>query len=729
MSITLSGKLADITTAPVEDITRVTVKAPFYRPGPAGQLTTTTPVPVELSATGEFTITVTEGIGWLYIEGDSWSDSVRFVASAGMTKFWEAVLNAMPLPTQMLEYLGIKERFEDMLADAVDAVPTTVRWDKGRVNQATIGTLENAPVGFTEVWSASDAQGLNLPALSNGVLETFKYGNVITQRFTVFTNGEFQTWVTSYNTGSAPVWEKYADPAKLQWLKAKALPYGSADDLPDGIHTVWSALECQTLGIPAAGQGIVHTVRFGNIVQQVAEINEAGTWVVLRRRSQAGVWEPWVSQQRSTGGGGTSAPTAGLKTVPIALTLGGPEGSGYQVPASGSYRIHMLNNAPMLRWRLCASNRNPRMGKSTGTKITLTRVTVGEHAGGGKFKAAPKTVYTNLVIPANGDVVYGAWQKDGLADGVEHLFGYDYTADKTVNGLAGGSWSTTGTASDVAPTLKAEWATPIDLWVEVETYSTTPVIAAFGDSLTCGVGATRAVFDSWLNQYCRGVKALPVHYAASGDLAQHWASDFSAYKWTRWDHTSSPDAVMWALGSNDIGGARTLDELKKDVSACIEHIKSKWAAGVYATTIAPRNTWADVSDDPMRKNYNTWVRTQPWAQDVFDFSAAVLDTVTGGIKPEFNSDGVHLTTGGYAAAAARIQPRIVTPPAGDSEALRAAISQAENAKDVAVFSATETKAAQLSAFSGAFTTGNTPPNGLPEGGLFIDVTTGIIYQK
>lgn len=95
-TISLTGRLADITSRPIESTTTVTVKAPSYAPGPGIELTTSQPVPVDVQEDGAITVDVVEGVGWLYLEGDGWTESVRFVAAEGMTTLWEAVVNALP---------------------------------------------------------------------------------------------------------------------------------------------------------------------------------------------------------------------------------------------------------------------------------------------------------------------------------------------------------------------------------------------------------------------------------------------------------------------------------------------------------------------------------------------------------------------------------------------------------------------------------------------------------
>lgn len=104
-TISLTGRLADVMSQPVDSINNVTVKAPSYRPGPGVELTTSQPTSVQLSGDGAISVNVVEGVGWIYVDGDGWSDSIRFVAAEGMTTLWEAVVNALPITIDVKRYL------------------------------------------------------------------------------------------------------------------------------------------------------------------------------------------------------------------------------------------------------------------------------------------------------------------------------------------------------------------------------------------------------------------------------------------------------------------------------------------------------------------------------------------------------------------------------------------------------------------------------------------------
>lgn len=581
-TVRLEGNLIDITGNRVDASTSVTVKKPTPELGPGHSVTTTQPERVDIGPDGEFFVEVVQGVGWLYINGNGWSDSIKFVAAEGMTKLWEAVLNALPVPAPIGEYLSVKDGMQRLIAEAV---AKTKSWDQGRT--------------------------------------------------------------TDHPAGSPP----------------------------DGVMRVASDADGEHISLPSTGQGFVTTVTWGNpgyeVRLQVAETVNAGVLKTYRRYFYKGAWQEWTDEVSKSASSNTAptngvagardgSPVAGLKTVPVALSLGNMPGNTR--PATGSYRNKFLFNAPIFRWRVCMSARNPRFGTTNGADVKVSRITFGEHAGGGKFAAAPRTIATNLVLGRDGSVAKSDWQTGGIVQNKEFLLGYDYTGKAETFGLVGSCWkTTTGTAADAAPALSTDWLTPLDIWLEVETYAGTPVVAAFGDSLTCGVGNTWSVFDSWLSKYCRDNEALPVHYAASGDNAGSWASDFRQYKWTRWDEHATPDAVIYALGSNDIASS-TLDEIKQHTLAVVGEIQRKWNTAVYAVNFTPRNTWINQPGDEVRKQYNQWLATQPWPRQVFDFSTVVRDTATGGIKESYNGDNVHLNTAGYAAEAASITPPVTAPP-------------------------------------------------------------------
>lgn len=157
ITLKLTGRLADIMSQPLQEITRVVVKAPAYRPGPGVELTTSQPQTVDLGADGAMTINVVEGVGWIYVEGPGWSDSIRFVAAAGMTTIWEAVVNALPIVVEakrLLTELG--KQYEAQRADLLNLAKNQTEKFLQVVSDAT-QDFKNDVAHVDEVAAAIDA--------------------------------------------------------------------------------------------------------------------------------------------------------------------------------------------------------------------------------------------------------------------------------------------------------------------------------------------------------------------------------------------------------------------------------------------------------------------------------------------------------------------------------------------------------------------------------------------
>lgn len=94
MPVTMSGRLQDFTTRPIEEVTTATIDAPVCRASPSGS-TTSKPRKLHIGSDGSFSVTADEGPGALYLEGRGWSQSINFIAAAGHSNFVDAVINAM----------------------------------------------------------------------------------------------------------------------------------------------------------------------------------------------------------------------------------------------------------------------------------------------------------------------------------------------------------------------------------------------------------------------------------------------------------------------------------------------------------------------------------------------------------------------------------------------------------------------------------------------------------
>ncbi|WP_157034409.1 hypothetical protein [Corynebacterium jeddahense] len=164
-TITLSGRLSDVTDRSIESVTKVTVKAPAYRPGPDVDIITSQPAVVDVPNDGRITLNVVAGVGWLYLEGDGWTDSIRFVAATGMTTLWEAVVNALPNSAMLADLLegmqaagmAIEEaKRKALLALREEAVKASLTWNRGKPPQGESPEQWESGQGRQGIWDIPD---------------------------------------------------------------------------------------------------------------------------------------------------------------------------------------------------------------------------------------------------------------------------------------------------------------------------------------------------------------------------------------------------------------------------------------------------------------------------------------------------------------------------------------------------------------------------------------------
>ncbi|WP_412100219.1 SGNH/GDSL hydrolase family protein [Corynebacterium aurimucosum] len=346
-----------------------------------------------------------------------------------------------------------------------------------------------------------------------------------------------------------------------------------------------------------------------------------------------------------------AAEPAKTKLVPLLLTAGDGDSAG--MPAKGSYRIPIDYSPTFERWRVGITMRPSRFDYSHGGDAVINQLAVGPHSGEGHFSSTPRLVASNLKIPNDGAAAFTEWQESPLGGGMPSLLSYTYTSNggfkATPPGNLGGGWSVgNAAATDPSPSTTRVSQLPFDIWIEAEVKAETPVIAAIGDSITAGANADLPVHDSWANQYARNHGGLAVLYATSGDTGSSWVSHTDAYKVARFAHPrfAKPDAAIWAMGRNDFSGGASSAEMQEITRRAVEYLASEVSDQIYAATITP----SDNLNDSQLKDYNQWLKTTGKFKDVFDFSTA-MDDGSQSIRAEYNADGLHFNTAGYARLA------------------------------------------------------------------------------
>lgn len=264
MAVNISGTISDITTHPLEDVSQVTVKSAYAQPSAAG-ITVTQPQRVDFDQAGNFTVTATEGVkGWLYVEGPGWSDSIPFIAAAGMTKLWEAVINGMGLPSDIGDYLGIKDAVNEALADKLSDLAKNHPFDKFYRGGVTVGDP-------AEKYLHTDSVGIWSVTSSEVVRDTFQIDHPKAKLGTVT--------ITPSTAGGTSVQQTYIDSVTGLVLVRRQNSRGEAAE--------WSTLDDEKPFF----RGIVLNDTIDNIADWTAP-EAAGAWSVSNSNIAAKVGLP-----------------------------------------------------------------------------------------------------------------------------------------------------------------------------------------------------------------------------------------------------------------------------------------------------------------------------------------------------------------------------------------------------------------------------------------------------
>ena len=498
--------------------------------------------------------------------------------------------------------------------------------------------------------SASNATGLPAGAPVIGEIDTKSLSPVNPQ-------ARFQQYKT---TNPPQLWSRFFGSYWSDWVRLDAGSIGDvlntsialADNVNDAPAGDMRSFTNTTVGRPADGAGVVITSALVNSTnrQQIGYVfrPEPQMWM---RGMTASVWSDW---ERVDAGAinpfdfaGLSA-NSGSRTVPLALTVGGAPSATWPT-TTGGVRVPIRFAVKINRYRVHFRNINPRVGTPGSGTVDIPKVWIGRHSGGG-IVSGENTVISEAMVSSGADMVT-PWVSTPLESNTDYLLTYQWSASEPTRTVVGGCWTTaamTDANLNAAPVTR-QVNSPLDVWIEAEVDASAKVLAAFGDSLSSGVGATTPVYDSWLSDWCRKNNALPVHYSASGDSMSGWA-DRSAYKWQRWQGLSRPDAVVFAMGSNDVFGGASLATMKSRRASSVSILRDLVSRNIYSITIMPRNAVTGEMEQT-RRSYNEWLLALPdEAREVFGFSEAIsLDDET--IIPAYDSDGIHLNTGGYAVLA------------------------------------------------------------------------------
>lgn len=309
MAVKLSGTISDITSRPLEDVSEVTVKSAYAQPSAAG-ITVTQPQRVNVDRTGNFTVTATEGVkGWLYVDGPGWSDSIPFIAAAGMSMIWEAIANALGFSSNMQDYLDVKGGMREILQEAADKIDSVIKWPKGGLEKGT-DLNEVTDSGFYQINSYSvAASAKNLPdapdAINSGTLEVFNLrGKACVQRWTVDGPATGPNLIYIRHSDTAGEWSPWEEiGAKYAWVQGG---FEKGTDLNEvttsGFYKVNTyAMAASMKNLPndslAINNGVLEVFNLsGKACVQRWTVNGPATGpnlTYIRHSDTAGEWSPW----------------------------------------------------------------------------------------------------------------------------------------------------------------------------------------------------------------------------------------------------------------------------------------------------------------------------------------------------------------------------------------------------------------------------------------------------
>ena len=339
--IALEGTLADVTSRPVSEVTTVTAKA--ARPTPvAGGLITTEPVNVFYSSeTGKIMLTLTAGVkSWLYLDGDGWSDSVPVIAAEGMTQLWEAVVNGLHLPSDIGDYLGIKDAVSKSLEEKIAEIAANFPFDKWLRGDVSDDARADDMVlaSHSGVWSVRPAyaEANKLPEGGSGALTVkwvvgadpaFAYA---VQEWTP-TGRTGTTWTRQKNRGGE--WSQWRP---NMWMRGELPETLKVDDMMLSEHSgVWSVREAGAAdnNLPEGGSGSLTvqwvdgaTAAYAYATQEWTPTGRTGTtWT--RQKNRGSEWSEWSKM----GGGAEVTAGAGAHAArwgDLIASRGGRIGTG-----------------------------------------------------------------------------------------------------------------------------------------------------------------------------------------------------------------------------------------------------------------------------------------------------------------------------------------------------------------------------------------------------------------
>ena len=332
------------------------------------------------------------------------------------------------------------------------------------------------------------------------------------------------------------------------------------------------------------------------------------------------------------------------RVFPVALSL--PNGQ-VNAPTKATVRIPLCLKTNVKRWRLHIENRNPHLadGSPRTSLVKFGDLYMGANWNNGGMGSPEKVVDIFDISDGSSETVTG-WVEDKQIDG-NIVFSFDYETTQAPHALFGGGW----VRKDVRDAgrqgylgMRKTTAIPFRCWLEVEVEGGTQAVAMLGSSSASGFGANLPLFDSPLSWFARDNGVIPVHYATPGDTLANWTNPDS-YKWRTYPGMDKADFLLMYMGSNDLFQGASLATVQGRFDTVADLAVRRLGEQIHAVTIPPR-TNATGANEARRRLFNQWLPNANLVRQVWDFAGSISDDDET-IRPEYDSDGMHLNTAGY----------------------------------------------------------------------------------
>jgi lysophospholipase L1-like esterase len=243
---------------------------------------------------------------------------------------------------------------------------------------------------------------------------------------------------------------------------------------------------------------------------------------------------------------------------------------------------------------------------------------------------------------------------------------------------------------------EASFPNAINSWffvdaVDMKASATSALVVCLGDSITDGSNSTLNGDDRWPDQLQRrfnaaypnevavadeGIGSNEIVAPAAYSLTEPFAGGPSALDRLTRDvvELSGVKAVIWFEGINDLSHSVSVEDLTAGLRLGAALLREKIpGVRVIGATITPalgaKGNAGTEEEDAKRRQVNDFIRTGGLYDGVIDFEKAVMDPVTGTLRPEMvfgttvggPGDKLHPNRFGYLAMAQEIDLNVVLP--------------------------------------------------------------------